>query len=80
MATSASSAAHVVLPVSTHTHTIILLHGRGSDGEEFAEELFEARTSDGMHLCERLPGWKWIFPTAHERFSTVFQEELKEWF
>jgi hypothetical protein len=32
--------AHVVLPTSEHTHTIILLHGRGGCGEDFAEERY----------------------------------------
>lgn len=35
---------HTIKPTSTHTHTIIALHGRGSQGPEFAEELFEGQT------------------------------------
>jgi lysophospholipase-2 len=77
---SAFPAPHVIAPVSRHTHTIILLHGRGSNGPEFAQELFEARTSKGLSLPEHLPGWKWVFPTSQMRFSNVFQEELVEWF
>jgi lysophospholipase II len=67
-------------PLALHTHTIILLHGRGSDGPEFAEELLEARTSKGLSLQEHLPGWKWVFPTSQTRFSTLFQEDISEWF
>ena len=71
---------HVIPPVSQHTHTIILLHGRGSNGPEFAEELFETRTSKELSLQEHLPGWKLVFPTSQTRFSTIFQEEMVEWF
>jgi lysophospholipase II len=77
---SAFPAPHVIPPISRHTQTIILLHGRGSNGPEFAEQLFEARTSKGLSLREHLPGWKWVFPKSQTRFSTVFQEELVEWF
>jgi lysophospholipase-2 len=70
----------VITPTSIHTHTIILLHGRGSNGPEFAEDLFESRTSKGLSLQEHLPGWKWVFPTSQKRFSTIFQAEMNEWF
>jgi lysophospholipase II len=71
---------HVASPTSKHTNTIILLHGRGSNGPEFAEELFEARTSKGLSLQEHLPGWKWVFPSSQTRYSTLFQEDMDEWF
>ena len=71
---------HVILPASTHIHTIILLHGRGSNGEEFAEELFQGESFSEETLPRHFPGFKWIFPNAHPSFSTVFQEELVEWF
>ncbi len=71
---------HVIPPVSTHTHTVILLHGRDSNGREFAEELFQSESSSGKTLPRHFPGFKWIFPTAHASYSTVFQEDLVEWF
>ncbi|KAJ5092502.1 hypothetical protein NUU61_007372 [Penicillium alfredii] len=67
-------------PQTPHTHTVILLHGRGSDGPEFSEELFESATSTGDNLKTRLPGWRWVFPTARDRWSTTFQEEMCAWF
>ncbi|KAL8629262.1 hypothetical protein Q9189_005055 [Teloschistes chrysophthalmus] len=70
----------IVLPLQRHTHTIIALHGRGSEGEEFAEELFEQPTSTGKSLGEAYPTLKWVFPSSQERYSTVFQEEMNEWF
>ncbi|KAI9813176.1 MAG: hypothetical protein M1826_002539 [Phylliscum demangeonii] len=77
---SAVQTRHVVLPTSEHTHTVVLLHGRGSNGPEFAEELFEARTSSDKSLPEHFPSWKWVFPTSRERYSSVFQENMTEWF
>jgi lysophospholipase II len=77
---SGSPSPHVVPPLAPHTYAIILLHGRGSNGPEFAKELLEARTSKGLSLQEHLPGWKWVFPTSQTRFSTLFQEDISEWF
>lgn len=77
---------HVVHPQAAHTHTIILLHGRGSSGYEFADDLFECQIESApepsvrVTLPERFPNCKWIFPTTRERYSTVFQEEMPEWF
>ena len=71
---------HVIKPTSQHTHTIIFIHGRDSDGEELAEQLFEGKTSTGLTLNAAVPSSKWIFPSARERYSTVFQENLTEWF
>jgi predicted esterase len=71
---------HFIEPDSHHTHTAVLLHGRGSDGEEFATELAATKLSSGKSLLEALPGWRWVFPTSRETWSTVFQEELQSWF
>ncbi|KAL8692934.1 MAG: hypothetical protein Q9218_002136 [Villophora microphyllina] len=71
---------YIVLPTTQHTHTIIALHGRGSQGPEFADELFEQATSSGHSLQQAFSSTKWVFPSSQERYSTVFQEELDEWF
>jgi len=63
-----------------HRYRRIGLHGRGSDGPDFASELFEARNALGQSLPQHFPTWKWVFPSSQERFSTVFQEELDQWF
>ena len=70
----------IIPPLSSHTHTIIALHGRGSQGPEFAEELFETPTSTNSTLEQRFPHCRWVFPTSQERFSTVFREKKHEWF
>ena len=71
---------YVVPPTTTHTHTIIALHGRGSQGPEFASELFENKTSSQLNLQEHFPSWRWVFPSSQERWSTVFEEKMDEWF
>lgn len=71
---------HMQAPRSEHTHSAILLHGRGSDGPEFAEELFSYVTSQGKNLSESLPNFRWVFPTSGERWSARFQEDMPSWF
>lgn len=71
---------HTIKPIAAHTTTIIALHGRGSQGSEFAEDLFEGQTSAGMTLQEHLPNCKRVFPSSQERYPTVFQKETDESF
>jgi lysophospholipase II len=71
---------HVVEPSTQHTHTAILLHGRGSNGEEFASELAASTLPGGMTLMQKLPGWRWVFPTSRELWSTAFEEDMTAWF
>lgn len=73
-------AVHVQFPQISHTHTAILLHGRGSNGPEFAEELFSCMTSQNQNLASSLPHWRWVFPTSRDRWSTTFEEEMCAWF
>ncbi|KAK4099979.1 alpha/beta-hydrolase [Parathielavia hyrcaniae] len=71
---------HILEPSAEHTNTIILLHGRGSNGEEFAEELLEAKLSSGETLQEQLPTWRWVFPSSPELWSTAFEDTMPAWF
>ncbi|OJD22896.1 hypothetical protein ACJ73_05755 [Blastomyces percursus] len=75
----AFSEPHIVEPTSTHAHTAILLHGRASNGPEFAEELFDTKPSTKESLAAHLPGCRWVFPTSRDRWSSVFQD-LTAWF
>lgn len=80
-ALTAFGAIRIEQPTSQHTHTAIILHGRGSNGPEFAEELFgESNLSDGTSLTQRFPGWRWVIPSSPLVWSTTFQEELASWF
>jgi lysophospholipase II len=65
---------------SLHTNTAILLHGRGSNGSEFAEDFLSSQKVDGKSLPSRLPGWRRVFPTSRARWSTRFEEEIYSWF
>ncbi|CAG9989604.1 unnamed protein product [Clonostachys byssicola] len=78
---SAFGLTYVHEPQAEHTHTIILLHGRGSSGEEFAEELFEGRLSDQSKILPcKFPSCKWVFPSSPEVWNPVFQEDISAWF
>lgn len=86
--TNAFGTTHIVEPTSIHTHTIILLHGRGSTGAEFAEELFEASsdeevsspTCSRLTMAQQLPSWRWVFPSSPSAWSDVFEEWMPSWF
>ncbi|GAD98108.1 conserved hypothetical protein [Paecilomyces variotii No. 5] len=72
---------HVYFPAgSLHDCTVILLHGRGSNGPEFASELGESLTSAEKTLFEHFPSCRWVFPSARSRWSKEFEEDLSEWF
>lgn len=72
----------VVQPTATtHTHTIILLHGRGSNAERFGRALLAARSSYQKTLAEHFPSVKFVFLTAKKRRSTVLKRvPIHQWF
>lgn len=71
---------HVVAPTVVHMHTIILLHGRGSNAKEFASEFFESQARDDRFLTQIFPGYKWVFPCAAIRYAQGEEEEMHQWF
>lgn len=73
---------YTVEPLALHTHSIILLHGLGSNGVKFGEEFLRtARRSDSRSVKELLPGARFIFPTAKRRRSSAFPgAKLTQWF
>ncbi|KAL8903876.1 MAG: hypothetical protein Q9171_007246 [Xanthocarpia ochracea] len=73
-------APHIIQPIKSHHHTIIALHGRGSNGPDFADDLSEDKSSKGMTIAEHFPHSKWIFPSSPKRHSTIFQEDMDQWF
>lgn len=59
-----------------HTHTIILLQGRGSNSERFGHIFIESTA-----IAKHLPTTKFIFPTAKKRRSTVLKRiPINQWF
>jgi predicted esterase len=75
-------AVHIIEPSSgySHTHTAIMLHGRGSNGPEFAEELAETTAPGQQPLTQRFSSWRWVFLSSQELWSTAFEEMLPAWF
>jgi len=71
---------NTVLPSGSHTHTIIFLHGRDSNADEFAAELFESQATDDRTLPEIFPSIKWVFPTSKPRRSARFDADMTQWF
>lgn len=73
---------YVVEPRGPHSHTLILLHGLGSNGEKFGTELLDTGlTSSGHKLPDLLPGAHFVFPTSKRRRSTAFgRSMLTQWF
>lgn len=72
----------VIEPTAQHTHSFILLHGLGSNGEKFGKELIDTGVcSDGKKLVDIFPGARFIFPTSKKRRSTAFgRAMLRQWF
>lgn len=71
----------IINPTAPHTHTIILLHGRGSNAERFGLELLNAATAAGNTLAELFPAVKFVFPTAKKRRSTILKRvPINQWF
>ncbi|CAI7623845.1 unnamed protein product [Penicillium glandicola] len=59
-----------------HTHTIISLHGTGSNADRFGPVLLAT-----ANLQARLPTVKFVFPTASKRRATRFRKMvINQWF
>ena len=81
----------VVDPIGsqTHTHTLVMLHGRGSNSERFTHDtsvpdkpgFLHAHTSSGQTLQQYFPGLKIIFPQAPLRRCTAKKRmKMNIWF
>ncbi|KND87309.1 Acyl-protein thioesterase 1 [Tolypocladium ophioglossoides CBS 100239] len=71
-----------IQPTAPHTHSFLLLHGLGSNGEKFGRELLETGVcSNGKSLMDEFPGARFIFPTAKRRRSSAWRRaKLTQWF
>ncbi|KAI1931748.1 hypothetical protein LOZ58_002742 [Ophidiomyces ophidiicola] len=71
----------IIPPRRNHTHTMILLHGRGGDGRDFGVELITTKLLSGDTLPQRFPTTKFIFPTAKLRRSSHYHRmPTPQWF
>jgi predicted esterase len=71
-----------ILPASkTHTHTLILLHGRGGNGPNFGPPFHSSVLSSGKTLAAEVPNMKFVFPTASPRRARAFNRSIiNQWF
>ncbi|KAL5388191.1 hypothetical protein DPSP01_003180 [Paraphaeosphaeria sporulosa] len=84
----------VIEPTGPHRTTMIVLHGRGSTADRFAEpfltspvskptasETSEANAEDSMVFQDYFPSTKFVFPTAPLRRAVAFNRSLThQWF
>ncbi|KAK6331870.1 hypothetical protein TWF718_002409 [Orbilia javanica] len=71
----------IINPAASHTHTFIILHGRGSNGPKFGTEFAASSTATGETLPDIFPSAKWIFPTATKRRAVLFKRmPINQWF
>lgn len=64
-----------------HTHTLILLHGRGSNASTFAPALLSTQLPSGLTLAQTLPTTQFVFPTSSFRRATFANRSLiTQWF
>ncbi|KAI5795769.1 Alpha/Beta hydrolase protein [Geopyxis carbonaria] len=70
----------IINPTDTHTHTLILLHGRGDTGPSFGSLFYTSSTSSDFRLAALYPGLRFVFPTTASRWSEKFRHHMTEWF
>lgn len=72
----------IVLPTSgSHRHSIIILHGRGSNAKAFSEPLLILETPDHGTLQTAFPDARLIFPTAPRSLVRRSKEAtMTQWF
>jgi predicted esterase len=81
-------APYIVEPTAPHTHTVILLHGLGSNGRAFGSFFLtttvtsiEKDSPSSRPLNVLYPSIRWVFPSASWRRSTRFKRtKLSSWF
>ncbi|KAI1387950.1 phospholipase/carboxylesterase family protein [Hypoxylon trugodes] len=67
-------------PSTSHTHTVVFLHGRGDNARNFAASLVHLRGSHGRNLGEMFPSFRWVFPQAPMRKCASSPETWPQWF
>lgn len=71
----------IVHSKAAHTHSFIVLHGRGSNAHLFGPQFATARTASGHTLRELFPGVKLVFPTAKKRRAAFYNRAwINQWF
>lgn len=69
----------IIEPRAQHTHTVIFLHGRGSNASEFVADFFESQASDERCLQDIFPQIRWVLPTSGNLWTRKFGN-LSQWY
>lgn len=72
----------IVVPPSTepHTHTVVFLHGRGDNANNFRKALGYWRDSRGRTLADVFPSFRWVIPQAPMRRCASSPDTVPQWF
>ncbi|KAK8139931.1 acyl-protein thioesterase [Apiospora sp. TS-2023a] len=71
----------IISPTTTHTHTVVFLHGRGDHAQDFMSSLHYSRDSRKRTLFEAFPSFRWVFPQAQMRACAAFPgQHMTQWF
>ena len=66
---------------TTHTHTVVFLHGRGDNVKNFTLSLNYSTDSQGRTLRDAFPSFKWVFPEAPIRTCASSPgDKIRQWF
>ncbi len=79
--TSAHGEMHVYPPKERHTHTFIMLHGRGDFSRSFGPLFMVSNDSSGKPLQYVWPNMKFVFPNAKMRpIDSSSRFQANQWF
>ncbi|KAM7194432.1 Phospholipase/Carboxylesterase family protein [Naviculisporaceae sp. PSN 640] len=64
-----------------HTHTVIFLHGRGDNAQNFSRSLAFSTSSSDKTLFDHFPSVRWVFPSSELRKPARFPNTtMSQWF
>ncbi|KAH9897351.1 Alpha/Beta hydrolase protein [Xylariomycetidae sp. FL2044] len=67
-------------PPNQHSHTVVFLHGRGDNVDNFIRALGHWRDSRGRTLTDAFPSFRWVFPQAPMRKCASSPDTWPQWF
>lgn len=71
----------IVPPRTAHTHTVVFLHGRGDEAENFSRSLSRWTNSEHRTLFDVFPSFRWVFPRCEKAASfSAGGDKVSQWF
>lgn len=71
----------IIPPSSLHTHTVVFLHGRGDNAQNFSLCLLQSKDSHNRSLPDVFPSFRWVFPQSELRETSAFAgPRVSQWF